>query len=194
MKVKHHALVAGLVDDPAEYAVRAGLVNKHDEAVFAKVGAWRWPLVSKHRDAIVPMLDGYAIDLGGAAAPVGYGAVVVDYQNPHDQPRSLLDVPPGADCVFCSHTLEHFVDLDLAMCSIWRKLKVGGHLVLQVPSWRKAMLRAENWDYHEQTFCLTYETNAPARYIRLDALLEAWRFTVTETDMIGDNILVMATR
>ena len=182
-------------DDPAEFAQRSGLVNNHDQWVFGVIGAWRWASISKHRARIKELLTkGYAIDLGGAAAPVGYGAVVVDYQAPHGEPRSLADVPPWADCIFCSHTLEHFTDLENVMAAITHTLKPDGSLILLVPSWQKENLRADQWEFHEQTFCLAWEENAPAEYTRLDTLLEHWGYTIEVSETEHQNIFIIAHR
>lgn len=195
MEVKSHAFLAGLTEpDPAEYAIRAGLVGVHDPWVFGVVGAWRWGVIQKHKDRIKELVTrGYTIDLGGGAAPVGYGAVVVDYQAPFPNgPRSLCDVPGGADCVFCSHTLEHFVDVDCAMSGIAAKLKAGGALIVQVPSWRKQHLNRQRWAYHEQDFCFRWEKNAPAHVVRLEDLLERYGFGVdlVDEDATGNYLIV----
>ena len=182
-------------DDPAKAAVELGLVGAHSEEVFFDVGAWRWPILHDQAERIVELLTkGYAIDYGGAAAPVGYGAVVVDYQGPHGAPRSLIDVPPNADCVFCSHTLEHFVDLFGALASITAKLKIGGHLIIQVPSWARENLRAENWQYHEQTFRLEHEENGVG--IPLDRVLRDWGYELEYVShkLDSQHILIIAKR
>ena len=191
MKVKHHSACYP-VDDPAAYARAHGLIGNHEVSARAKVGAWRWPIVDKYRDRVLEIVrSGYTIDLGGFAGPIGYGAVVVDYQNPHDSPRALWDVPPDADCVFCCHTFEHFTDPAGALAAITHKLKSGGFLIIVVPSWRKTNLRAENWQYHESTFCLAWETNASPGYIRLDSMLEEWGYEIEVADTEHDNIIVI---
>ena len=196
MKVKQHRVVQLSQSDPFRFARDSALVGVHEEWVFSVIGAWRWHLVDRHGERIKELVTkGYSIDFGGAAAPVGYGAVVVDYLMPApDGPRSLLDVPPDADCIFCSHTLEHFVDTAGAVASMFDKLKPGGHVVIQVPSWRKQMLNAAHWDFHEADFCLEWESNAPGSVIRLDTLLESRGFVIELKDDWHDNVMVIARR
>ncbi len=200
MRVKHHEPLSGLAQpDPAQYAHDAALVGVHDEWVRGVVGAWRWPLLHKHRARVKELVTaGYAIDLGGAAAPVGYGAVVVDYHAhamdgaDYVAPRSLFDVPPDPVCVFASHTLEHFVDVEHAVRAIFDKLASGGHFVCLVPSWRKTNLQASVWPYHETTFCLEWETNAPVGFVRLDMLCAEVGFAIDLADADYNNIIVIA--
>lgn len=195
MKVKNHTYLSGLTqDDPAEYAIGAGLVGVHQEWVFSVIGAWRWNVIAKNRHRIKELVTaGYTIDFGGAAAPIGYGAKVVDYQAPMPGgARSLLDVPGQADCIFTSHTLEHMVDVVAALALIWFKLKQGGHAVIQVPSWNKENLRAASWDYHEVDFCWQWEENAPDHCVRLDTLVTELGFEIELKDETNGNYLVIA--
>lgn len=196
MKVNPHRVVQKLAQsDPMKFARDSALVGVHAEWAFGVIGAWRWHIIDRHGDRIKELVTkGYTIDYGGAAAPVGYGAVVVDYQQAFNGPRSLVDVPPDADCIFCSHTLEHFVDTNGAVAGMAHKLKPGGHLIVQVPSWRKQLLNAANWDFHEADFCLSWETNAPANVIRLDDLLESHGFVIELKDDWYENVLVIARR
>jgi len=153
MKVKYYEEIKpeDMAEDPAHYAERNGLINEHnDPLVRRKIGVWRWVQFQRHRARILELVvDKYVIDLGGAAGPLGYGSVVVDYWSEH---RGLWDVPPNADVVFASHVLEHFVDVDSAVAGIFHKLKPGGHLIAMVPTWHKENLQAQNWPWHEQTF------------------------------------------
>lgn len=195
MKVKQHRFCDSLSEsDPAAYVVNAGLVDCHQEWCFSVVGAWRWPVIAAHRDRIKELVTaGYTIDFGGGAAPVGYGATVVDYQAPMpDGKRSLLDVPGQADCIFTSHTLEHMVDVDAALMLCHYKLRLGGHLIAQVPSWHKKNLNAAVWDFHEQDFCWEWETNAPDHVVRLDRLIKSCGFEIELMSDHNGNYLVIA--
>lgn len=174
--------------DPAHAAEHGGLVGKHDEWVFGAVGAWRWEALQAHRERILELVQGsHTIDLGGAAAPLGYGSVVVDY---HAQLRGLWDTPPNADVIFASHVLEHFVDAENALVTMHDKLRDGGYIIVHVPSWRQENLRAENWEFHEQTYCLEFETNAPAAYTRLDTLLGRW-FNLEVCEYVTHHIIAI---
>jgi hypothetical protein len=156
-----------LVPDPANYAVIHDLVGNHSIETRRKVGAWRWPLVQKLRDPLLEALEGRALDFGGSAGPIGYGALIVDHEAPD---KALYDVPGLFDLVFTSHTLEHVTDIFLCVQSLILKTRIGGTIAVVVPSWRNEKLRAENWPHHEHTFCLTAHSEAPDEYIRLDSL------------------------
>ena len=202
MEVKRHEQVVLMQPDPMNYAYQHGMVGQHDREAMQKVGAWRWPLIHQYGPRIIELLSAdHCIDFGGYAAPVGYGAVVVDYQNDFNKPRSLLDVPPNADVIFSSHTLEHMTDVKGAIQAWWCKLKPGGHVIVQVPSWNKENLRAENWAYHEATFCFEWEETAPLEYIRLDGWLKHFGFEIEVAShdyIVGDpderpcNMLIIA--
>ncbi len=188
MKVRAYAPLTSddLVDDPAQHADDEGLVDNHENWTRGVIGAWRWVALHIFRERIVELIRGnYAIDLGGAAGPVGYGAHVVDYWSKY---RGLWDLPPNADVVFASHVLEHFVDIDNALASIAQKLRPGGHLIVQVPSYKNEMLRADNWEVHEQTFCLEADG---VEFTALDTLLSEW-FDMEECLHIGRCIFIIA--
>ena len=188
MKVRQYEPLTSddLVGDPAIYADDNGLVDNHEAWVRGVVGVWRWIGLQPFRERITDLIQGkYAIDLGGSAGPVGYGAHVVDYWAEH---RNLWDLPPNADVIFASHVLEHFVDIDNALVAIADKLKTGGHLIVQVPSYKHKSLRASNWKYHEQTFCLEKDG---VEFTALDTLLSRW-FDMEECLHIGRCIFLIA--
>ena len=192
---KHHEEydfinVDSLAPDPADYAEQNRLVGCHDVPARRMIGAWRWPLVWEYRNQIIPLIQGrYALDWGGAAGPIGYGAVVVDRGSPYQGFRTLEEVEPGANCIFTSHTLEHVVDLKWCLDGLVRKLDKFGRLIIHVPGWRIPNLREENWPHHYQTFCLSGETEAPEHYTRLDTLLSGYGNLDTCMDDSRGNIL-----
>ncbi len=176
-----------MVADPANAAVSRNLVGKHSAEVLQQVGAWRWPLVSKHRDRILELIkQDYVIDFGGSAGPIGYGSLVVDRQSHH---VGLDDVPGDADCIFTSHTLEHVVDLRCCLAALFAKLRLFGHLIVHVPSFANAGLRAENWPHHGQTFCFEGDD---CKYVKLDIALKRAAFRIETTDRGGGNLFVIA--
>jgi SAM-dependent methyltransferase len=130
------------------------------------------------------------IDFGGAAAPLGYGAEIVDRLSEH---KALYDLPGQADVIFSSHTLEHVQDPALLLEIMRRKLTAGGPLVVMVPSWRMEHLRAENFPFHCQTFCLSDDAAAAnTDYTRLDLLVENSGFQLLAGEDDGQNILIIA--
>lgn len=174
--------------DPARAAVRLGLVDVHSEAALRRVGAWRWPLMQKHADALLGIIEDAELvfDFGGLAGPLGYGSMVVDYGAVH---RSFCDIPQTPDAIFSSHTLEHIPDLDLALCMHRDKLAVGGRIVAHVPSWRTIRWRAENWPHHHHTFSLA-GAGAPEECVRLDRRIGEWAEIELADDDHGSLIVV----
>lgn len=178
MKVQYHPHIDTMHEDPANYAITAGLVNNHDAWVRTRIGVWRWRGLMNHKDLILDLIrDKYVLDLGGQAAPLGYGSIIVDYNSRIDAPRSLFDVPDQADVVFASHLLEHIVDVEGMVAAIYRKLKPGGVLIAQVPSYHFENLRAENDERHEHTFCLSSDG---VEFEAFDGLLADFEMVVCE--------------
>ncbi len=181
-----------LVPDPRFTALERRWVNQHSPVMRSMIGAWRWPIIQKHGQVIqAAIVDKCAIDYGGFAGPIGYGAVVVDYQAPHGQPRSLFDIKGTVDTIFTSHTVEHLSDPVLFFQSCYLKIREGGTLIVQVPGWRKEHLRAENWLFHEQTFCVAGDD---CDYTPIDTMISENGFTVELVDNWNENILVIARR
>lgn len=93
----------------------------------------------------VPYLQGVGLDIGAGMSPVWPSAIAIDNGH-HFGERSAGIRGDGADLamfadesldyVFSSHTLEHFQRAKVpAILAEWsRVLKVGGHLVLYLPS------------------------------------------------------------
>lgn len=174
----------GLMPDPAAYAEEQGLVGVHSDDAIRKVGAWRWPLVHALRPALVPALQAArAVDFGGLAGPVGYGALVVDHGA---ELKALYDVAGKIGLFFSSHTLEHVADPVGLLTLVRDKLEDGGLVFVQVPSWRFERLRAENWPHHESTFHIG---DGPAEYTNLLGMLQPWVEPFLAEDD-GSNIMV----
>jgi SAM-dependent methyltransferase len=191
MQVNRHEQTH-MVPDPRFTALERRWVNQHSAVMRSMIGAWRWPIVQKHGEVIQQAIVGKrAIDFGGFAGPIGYGAIVVDYQAPHDQPRSLYDIAGTVDTIFSSHTVEHLSDPVLFFQSCYAKIREGGLLIVQVPSWRKEHLRAGNWPFHEQTFCLEGDD---CEFTPLDTMMRDCGFTIELVDSYNENILVIARR
>ncbi len=186
----------GMAEDPAYNDLTDPGRHGHTPEMNQQIGAWRWPLLVKYRDTIVPLLKGKrAIDFGGLAGPVGYGAIIVDHGGEFP---ALYDVPGPVDTIFSSHTLEHVQDIDGVLGCMRDKLLRGGHLIAHVPSWRWTDLQAENWPHHHQTFFGISDMvpqNAGkldlATWRCLDGMIVPWAdILVTEDD--GECILVVA--
>jgi len=182
---------ADMVDDPIVWAHDHELVGAHGLYARETVGAWRWQLL--HEPPILKVLRQWIdeadriIDFGGAAGPMGYGAIVVDRQA---EIRSLDDVEGQVDLIFTAHTLEHVRDLGLALCSIHWKLPLGGRVIVLVPSWQNTALRAENHIHHAHTFCLSADTDAEPGWIKLDELLIEHGFGLHIVAQGHGNILI----
>ena len=186
----HHHHETHMAADPRLVAHQRKMVGKHSPVVRSMIGAWRWPIIEKHGDRIQKALVGKrAIDFGGLAGPIGYGSIVVDYQNPHNQPRSLWDIAGQVDTIFASHTVEHLIDARLFLETCFLKVGLNGTLIVQVPSWKKENLRADNWDAHEQTFCLEGED---CEYVPIDGLIKSAGFEIELVDEFQGNLLVIA--
>ena len=149
---------ADMAPDPAYAAERMRLVDDHRPEALRAVGAWRWPCLQKHRELVKRIIQmGRAVDFGGAAGPVGYGATVVDYGAPI---KRLADLDFQPLSIFSSHTLEHLEDLDAVLDEMVILLSPGGFLLAHVPSWRVERWRGGVWPHHHQTFFLAMDPMA----------------------------------
>lgn len=182
-----------MLDNPA-MAARA-LENLNDTGLGRMlVGAWRWKILQAHAELLLPILSqGYVLDVGGAAGPVGYNATVIDHAD-RDR-KALYDIRGRPDAIFSSHTLEHIADLDLFLLAASHKLRPGGQFVAVVPGYRNEVLRASNWPYHEHTFHLLEDEergDVPSESVAFDA----WVGRHFEVDVAvhhtDRNILVVA--
>ncbi len=178
--------VSEMLPDPAN---ATEYTDQHTPEALSKVGAWRWKIVAKHKDAILPLIQGRrTIDFGGMAGPVGYGSIIVD-QGSKEYP-ALYDVPGEVETIFTSHTLEHVRDVGGLIRAMGDKLVRGGHLVAVVPSWQFEYLRAENYPHHHHTFCLH---DAGCAYQEIDSTILGWaNCAPILTDDDGESILVIA--
>jgi len=180
-----------MVDDPgrwvAENKVGDGLESRR------RVGVWRWALMREDavREKVLEWIGeaDRIIDFGGAAGPLGYGAIVVDRIG---KIRGLEDVDGKVDLIFTSHTLEHVVDLGLVLCAFHWKLNDTGRLIALVPSYRNKGLRAENWPHHAHTFCLEQNGKLNPKWVRLDAMLRRHRFHPVMAVEGHDNLIIFA--
>lgn len=177
--------------DPCGVAIAEHMVGQHAPEVRRRIGAWRWPLMARHRDVILPLLKDakLAIDFGGSAGPVGYGCVIVDRIAEY---RSLCELPPvHVDVMVSSHTFEHVVNIWLCMAEIQVVLRPGGVLVAHVPSWRAVNLRADRWAAHAHTFRLEGD-DCDCEALSLDRVIENSGLTVTLTDADERNLIIFA--
>jgi hypothetical protein len=180
-----------LLDDPAHAAEELGLVGNHNGNVLHRVGAWRWPLFQRFRDLVLELIDGHrTMDLGGAAAPIGYGAIVIDRLAADKAP---WDVEGRFDVIVCSHILEHIPDIGLMLLCLRYKVNLGGHLIIQSPSPANEKLRAGNWPFHAQTLSLSFSDveGSVDRYF-VDKALITLGFTILAAVDDGDNIFLIA--
>lgn len=178
-----------LTGRPYELSVLAGLAGNHEPWARGLIGAWRWSIVQKYAQTILDVVNmSYVVDFGGAAGPIGYNAIVVDYDSPT---KSLVDLPGRVNAIFSSHTIEHVKDLRLLSIMFREKLDEGGVCIVIVPSFRHERLRAGNWPYHEHTFCLNQHTEEPAAYVRLESFFEGWA-DIKLADELDGNLIVIA--
>lgn len=184
---------AKMVDDPGRWVAENKVKNAHSPEMRRKIGAWRWSLIREEpvRQKLLEWIDAAdrIIDFGGAAGPLGYGALVVDRIG---EVRGLEDVEGKVDLIFTAHTLEHVIDLGLVLCAFHWKLNDTGRLVVLVPSYRNKGLRAENWPHHAQTFCLTQNGKLNEDWVRLDAILARHRFQPVLAVEGHENIIIFA--
>lgn len=180
-----------LTDRPYELSVLAGLAGNHEPWARGMIGAWRWSIVQKYAQTILDVVNlSYVVDFGGAAGPIGYNAIVVDYDAPT---KSLVDLPGKVNAIFTCHTIEHVKDLRLLSIMFREKLDEGGVVIAIVPSFRNERLRAGNWPYHEHTFCLNVHEDQPSSFVRLESLFEGWA-DIKLADEHDGSLIVIAQR
>ena len=191
--IKEYALPdpAQMLDDPANQVEPRGLMNEHSPEAIAQVGVWRWPAVFKWRELILRMIQNASvIDFGGAAAPLGYDSLIVDYWS---EAKTLYDVPGMADVIFTSHTLEHINDVELCLRMIAHKLHIGGFAIVHVPSFTGVQFRPENNPNHLHSFAVE-GMHAPHDVIRLDALMRSVGFYLSVVDHVADSLMIVGKR
>lgn len=138
-------------------------VFRHATAASA-LGVWRWRGMPGVRDLLIAAA-GNIIDFGGAAAPLGLGAMVVDTA-PRDAHGQAVLVSSLTYCkaplIFTSHTLEHVPDLDATLEQITSALMPRGTLIAHVPAWtcerwRAGVHTSSEHGAHRWTFTLAGE-------------------------------------
>jgi len=158
--------VTGMADDPANAAGELLYVGHDSMDIRRAVGVWRWHLMHKHRQKLLEVIENRrVIDFGGAAAPLGYGAIIVDQLA---ECKALYDVEGEVDTIVASHVLEHVADLPGVLHAIHQKLTHNGTLVIHGPHWTFTKLRAENWPSHRHNFAFSTEENVPDGDLRID--------------------------
>jgi len=108
---------------------------------------------------------------GGRGLDIGYGGdpVVADCQGwdiEHGDAQLLIGAEDEAyDFVYSSHTLEHMVDLDVALTNWWRVVRPGGHLILYIPHrdlYEKKQALPSNWNADHKHFFLLDRDDPPS--------------------------------
>ena len=189
--VEYEVILTTEADDPITVSIDEELVGRHTIETRRRIGAWRWPLMFKHRKNIRTLIDAadIVVDFGGAAGPIGYGAVIVDRIA---EIRSLAELPAQpVDLIITSHTLEHIEDVWLCVATMFAKLKPGGMVVAVVPSYQDIHLRADQWPQHAHTFRLNRQ-NADCECTALDEVFERAGFEIMTVDAGFRNIIVFA--
>lgn len=169
-----------------------------------RLGGWIWKGIYLHRRRFVSLLfnkDLRGVDFGGASRPILADLDVVDLKdfdcyNRRVKYRSISEVKGSLDFVFSSHTFEHIPDLGDSLQQIHSKLKVGGILALNLPSytcqrWR-AFSGSANID-HVHTFKLM-KTNVDEELphlVDIDFLIENAGFNINIAEYTGDNSIVI---
>lgn len=177
-------------DDPYATAHQLQLRGRHEPEVRGLIGAWRWPGMYDNAEHLVPLAKAaYAVDLGGAAGPVGYRTMVVDYVHP--ERKTLWDIPGRADVIFCLHTLEHVEDAELFLFTCAMKLKRGAPMVVLVPSNRNPHLHHRLWPHHRQTFHLGEEEAGPETRDLGELLSKAFDYTHSVGYTANGNLMAL---
>lgn len=180
--------VAKMLPDPQRAARAYELVGKHDPLTRQLIGAWRWPALHAYpQDMRNVATSRYVLDIGGAAGPIGYSAVIVD---PLGDVPTIFDVEGEPSGAFLVHTLEHLADPDGFLAALKRKLMDGGYFVCVVPSFRKQHLRASCWPWHRSTYRLAAD-DGPSEAQPVDSLI-GQHFEVLAAETHADDCFVLA--
>jgi hypothetical protein len=84
--------------------------------------------------------------------------------------------------------------LPLALENFNWKLENGGCVIAHVPSWHSERWRAENFDLHEHTFCLSGDDADPT-YLPLDSMLKYYLEVEIEiAEHVGESLIVIGKR
>ena len=173
----------------------------------ARYGVWRWAGVHKTRDAILELLPVsrmYRVcDFGGALGPLGLGSRVgdtegVDVWGRRVQYQRLEKMPKPLECFWSSHCIEHlnYRDFKVLFPLVHDMLRVGGHVILNVPSTRGAHVWGPDVrSAHHRIFSKKGDPNIVGRQVAIDTHLEGCGFDIVHTyDDERDNSLVVIGR
>ena len=160
---------------------------------FQKIGAWRWEGIYDNKKIIMAHIfnpNQYGIDFGGFNGTIGgYTRIIDIVDHPIVSDHSLEVYNDNSiDYIFTSHTLEHVDDIKTIIKLMYDKLKIGGKIIILVPSYTKEVWRAYYAPDHLHTMMLAnddlnhYEVPENAKYeedlIVLDILLETVGFKI----------------
>ena len=170
-------------------------------AVNHELGIFRWRGIQKHKDLILQYAnnkDLKIVDLGGAACPLGFDSVIVDFLKKDASGKEvkykyLADLPFKADLIFTSHTLEHVEPLEEVVGQMADTLVDGGHMMAHVPSfycerWRSEIHSNRKYNDHAWTFGLAGSEipDGLKNYKHIDSILEK-KFDLLISEYCGDD-------
>lgn len=107
---------------------------------------------------------------GGRGLDIGYGGDLLavnceGWDAEHGDAQHLKGLADLTyDFVYSSHTLEHIIDVELALKNWWRVLKNGGYLILYVPHrdlYEKKKILPSYWNNDHKHFFLIDRDEAP---------------------------------
>lgn len=178
-------------------------------SVNHKLCIFRWRGIQKHKERILKLAtnkDYNAVDLGGAACPLGFNTIVVDHL-PKDAfgrkvlYRDLDEVPGQIDFLFSSHTLEHIPELESVFQKISDKMQKEGICIFHVPSfycerWRVGTHSNKAYHDHCWTFGLSDDSvplNELNSFVAIDSLINKY-LDVTLAEHCGDDSIYIEAR
>jgi len=172
------------------------------------LGSWRWKGVFQHRVLLIDTIfdmDKVGVDFGGAYGPIAKHTRIVDF-NEKDlfgrkvSTKSLEQLEDHSiDYLFSSHTLEHIKELEKIVVQIKQKVKPGGDILLNLPSfsckrWNSGLHKNRLFNDHQWTFYLKDEVLAPTEDLQnllaIDDFLAA-HFTILIKSYTGDNSIFL---
>lgn len=108
--------------------------------------------------------SGKGLDVGYGGDPIIPGCAVWDFEHGDAQYLKGLKKDETFDFVYSSHTLEHMVDVEVALMNWWRVLKPGGYLILYIPHrdlYEKKSKLPSNWNWDHKHFFLLDKDESP---------------------------------
>jgi SAM-dependent methyltransferase len=180
---------------------------RHGEAYKKQYGVFRWKGIYEYKDYLLKQLldpeNRTVLDLGGSLSPLGFGSTIIDIleQDLFGRPvmyNNILQYDGTADIIFSSHMLEHTHN-PMGELSAWKdKLKLGGLLILHVPSihgiqyWHP-LVKAE----HQWIFMLggenKYKAMTESRIMSIDKVVGE-EFRLEWAKYCGDNSIFLVAR